>query len=49
MNSKTDINKQLPDVSEQVVSLGASLYKKAKTEIGLIPIALIIGALIIFR
>ncbi len=49
MNTKVNVKKELPDVSEQVVNLGASLYQKAKTEIGLIPLALIIGALVIFK
>ncbi len=45
MNNK----KELPEVSEQVMNIGTSLFNKAKAEIGFIPMALIIGALIIFK
>lgn len=49
MNSKANTSKELPEVSEQILSFGASILQRAKNEIGLIPLALIIGALIIFN
>lgn len=45
LKNKKDIN----DVSELVSGFGSTLLARAKSEIGLVPVALIIVAIILFK